>query len=206
MKNDSTCPICEEGNLIERDYEDTVLYKNVTGHLSGFRYSVCDCCDAEITDSAQAKHNKLAIVNFKRSTDGLLTTFQIKEILCKLKISASEASSVIGGGPVSFSKYINGATNQSQSIDTVLRMVSEDPKSYKVLKKLHDERMSKPADPYQIYIRLDNFTEDEISASSLVTAYEPEKSFFHDIGSMIFGDANEQSASDRIIAKVFGTN
>jgi hypothetical protein len=48
--------------------------------------------------------------------------------------------------------------------------------------------------------------DDEVPVSSSVTTYEPEKSFFHDIGSMIFGEASEQPTSDRVIAKIFGIN
>lgn len=202
----NTCPICEEGKLIERNYEDTVQYKNITGHLSGFKYSICDYCEAEITDHIQAKYNKLAVVNFKRSTDGLLTTYQIKEILSLLNISASEASHVIGGGPVSFSKYINGAVNQSQSIDSMLRLVSHDPKLYIALKKLHDERIAKTSKPYQLYIRLDSSTDEEAEGYMPATKYVSEKSFFHEIGSMIFGDAGEQHATNGVFARFIGIN
>lgn len=154
MSLEKNCPICEAGRLIETDYEDEIVYKNATGYLSGFQCSTCNACGAVITNSKQAKHNKLAVVNFKRNVDGLMTTHQIKDLLEKIGVSASEASAVIGGGPISFHKYINGSVTQSQAVDSILRAVSEKPEIYESLKAISKERARRIEQPYKIYIRL----------------------------------------------------
>lgn len=157
MDNDmnvtNICPICETGNLIETDYDESIIYKNATGHLSGFRCSTCKECEAVITDSKQAKHNKLAVVNFKRAVDGLMTTYQIRELIERLGISATEASTVIGGGPVSFHKYINGSVTQSIAIDSILRAINDNPEIYESLKKVNSERTHKISQPYKVFVR-----------------------------------------------------
>lgn len=197
------CPMCEEGVLIEKEYEDTIQYKHVTGHLAGFKYSICNCCEAEITNHLQAKHNKLAVVNFKRLTDGLLTTYQIKEVVNKLGISLTEASNVLGAGPVSFSKYVNGSINQSASVDTTLRLLSADPSQYSRLKKIYDERQTRPSEPYQIYLHLKDSVSSTPRPVRTIPAYIPDNFSLTSFAAQILSETNEPAEPQGLISRFF---
>ncbi|MDY4311233.1 type II toxin-antitoxin system MqsA family antitoxin [Pseudomonas putida] len=197
------CPMCEEGYLIEKEYEDTIQYKHAIGHLAGFKYSVCNCCDAEITNHLQAKHNKLAVVDFKRATDGLLTTYQIKEIVNTLGISLTEASNVIGGGPVSFSKYVNGSINQSLSVDTTLRLLMIDPAQYLRLKKIYEERQTRPSEPYQIYLHLKDSEPSAPRVNHAISAYVPDTLGLTTLAARIFSETSEPAEPQGLISRFF---
>ena len=60
---------------------------------------------------------------FRKSVDGLLTGTEICALRDKYKLTQGQAAKLFGGGPVAFSKYENDDVSQSESMDTLLRLV-----------------------------------------------------------------------------------
>lgn len=121
------CPICLEGNLVQKNYTGTLSHKGITAHISSFEHSVCDCCESELANHLQTKNNKLIAIEFQRVADGFLPPSQILSIRKKLKLNTRDASSIIGGGGIAFSKYENGTIKQSTAVDNLLRLLDEKP-------------------------------------------------------------------------------
>lgn len=140
MKNTKPCPICDEGVLVERNYTSTISYKNAKLTIDGFKHSICNCCGSEIANQAQAKANKLLVIDFQRQADGLLPSIEVNRIRKKVGQSILDASSIIAGGGVAFSKYENGTITQSLAADNLLRLLDRHPN---LIEELHDYRKSR---------------------------------------------------------------
>lgn len=130
------CPVCEAGMLHIEEVALPVTYKSSTTTVSGFIHSVCDSCGAEVADYEATKHNKRLVISHQKSIDGLLTGEEVNLILKKLNITQSKASSIFGGGPVAFSKYINNEVTQSEAMDKLLRVSFNVPEALEFLATL----------------------------------------------------------------------
>lgn len=125
--NTKTCPICMSGNLEERSFSSRLINKGIEVNITSFLHSVCNVCEAEVADDKQLKHNKLLAIEFQRATDGYLTPSEITRIRKKLKLNIRDASELIGGGGIAFSKYENGITKQSNAVDNLIRLLDAHP-------------------------------------------------------------------------------
>ena len=116
------CPICGEGHvtahveIVESEYRGhkTMLPSNL---------KLCDTCHSDFAGSPEGKLNKRAIMAFRKSVDGLLTGTEICALREKYKLTQTQAARLFGGGPVAFSKYENDDVSQSESMDSLLRLV-----------------------------------------------------------------------------------
>lgn len=73
MMNDKTlCPLCGEGHLTPRTEETVTEYAGQEGKLT-LHFAECNACGSEITDDADSRANKRAVLAFRKSVDGLLT-------------------------------------------------------------------------------------------------------------------------------------
>jgi len=122
----SVCPICEEGRLIAIEDMDDAEYRGVTRCLP-LHYSECDACGSETATPEQTRHNKRAMIAFKKEVDGLLTGQEIVVLRKRLGLTQAQAAKLFGGGPVAFSKYEKDDVTQSESMDKLLRMADKIP-------------------------------------------------------------------------------
>ena len=95
------------------------------GHkkLLPLHYQLCDACHSDFAGAKEGKLNKRAIMAFRKSVDGLLTGAEICALREKYNLTQGQAAKLFGGGPVAFSKYENDDVAQSESMDSLLRLV-----------------------------------------------------------------------------------
>lgn len=122
----SVCPICEQGHLVTIEDTNDTEYRGVTRRLP-LHYSECDVCGGETATPEQTRHNKRAMIAFKKEVDGLLTGHQIVALRKRLGLTQAQAAKLFGGGPVAFSKYEKDDVTQSESMDKLLRMADKIP-------------------------------------------------------------------------------
>lgn len=122
MNTKELCPICGEGHVTDHVDQVESEYK---GHktLLPLHYQLCDVCHSDLAGAKDSKLNKRAVLAFRKSVDGLLTGIEICALREKYKLTQSQAAKLFGGGPVAFSKYENDDVSQSESMDTLLRLV-----------------------------------------------------------------------------------
>lgn len=82
------------------------------------------------------RDHRRAITAAKKQYDELLSGQEIRKIREDLGIDQSEAHQLFGGGPTAFSKYENNDVIQSESMDTLLRLVHMSKLTFENLKYL----------------------------------------------------------------------
>jgi HTH-type transcriptional regulator/antitoxin MqsA len=122
MDTKELCPICGEGHVTSHVEMVESEYKGQTTMLPS-HYQLCDACHSDFAGAREGKLNKRAIMAFRKSVDGLLTGAEICELRGQYKLTQGQAAKLFGGGPVAFSKYENDDVAQSESMDTLLRLV-----------------------------------------------------------------------------------
>ena len=80
--------------------------------------------------------HRISITSAKKQYDELLSGHEIRKIREDLGIDQSEAYRLFGGGPTAFSKYENNDVIQSESMDTLLRLVHMSKLTFENLKHL----------------------------------------------------------------------
>lgn len=125
MSDQQICPLCGEGHvtgavqLIESEYKGRV-------EQLPLHFKVCDVCTSDFAGAEENKLNKRALIAFRKKVDGLLTGDEITALRKTYKLTQLQAAQLFGGGPVAFSKYENDDVAQSESMDTLLRVVRRD--------------------------------------------------------------------------------
>ena len=123
------CPICGEGHvtaqvqMVESDYK---------GHKAALplHFRLCDTCTSDFAGAAESKLNKRALMAFRKQVDGLLTGEEITALRKHYRLTQAQAAKLFGGGPVAFSKYENDDVAQSESMDTLLRLVRRSKEAF----------------------------------------------------------------------------
>ncbi len=133
-ESNNLCAVCGEGILHPQLGKSAVEYKGQSNELD-LHFSLCDVCGSELSDAAQLRTNKRAMVAFKKQVDGLLTGTEVRALREKLGINQAEAAQVFGGGPVAFSKYESNDVTQSEAMDKLLRLAAELPVAFALLAK-----------------------------------------------------------------------
>jgi len=126
------CPICGEGHVTNGVEIVDYTYKEKTALLP-LRFTNCDTCGSESAGVVESRANKRAVLAFRKTVDGLLTGDEICAIRDKYKLKQGQAARLFGGGPVAFSKYENDDVAQSESMDTLLRLVRRSTEAFWVL-------------------------------------------------------------------------
>lgn len=126
------CPVCGEGHVTNGVEMVDYTYKEKTALLP-FRFTSCDTCGSESAGVVESRANKRAVMAFRKAVDGLLTGDEICAIRDKYKLKQGQAARLFGGGPVAFSKYENDDVAQSESMDTLLRLVRRSTEAFWVL-------------------------------------------------------------------------
>lgn len=132
METKELCPICGEGHVTSHVEMVESEYKGQTKALA-LHYRLCDTCHADFAGAPESKLNKRGVMAFRKAVDGLLTGDEICAIRDKYKITQGQAARLFGGGPVAFSKYENDDVAQSESMDTLLRLVRRSTDAFWVL-------------------------------------------------------------------------
>jgi HTH-type transcriptional regulator / antitoxin MqsA len=124
MNDKTLCPLCGEGHLSPRTEKTVTEYAGQQGKVI-LRFSECDACGSEITNDADSRANKRAVLVFRKSVDGLLTGAEIRALREKLGITQDQAARLFGGGPKAFSKYEADDVAHSASMNTLLCLVRQ---------------------------------------------------------------------------------
>jgi len=122
LETKEQCPICGEGHVT--DHVDQIEHE-YKGHKTVLpsHYQTCDTCHSDFAGAREGKMSKRGIMAFRKSVDGLLTGTEIVALRKKYKLTQEQAAKLFGGGPVAFSKYENDDVSQSESMDSLLRLV-----------------------------------------------------------------------------------
>ena len=129
MDTKELCPICGEGHVTHHLDQFESDYKGHKAMLPS-HYKLCDTCHSDFAGAKEGKLNKRAIMAFRKSVDGLLTGAEICALREKYKLTQTQAAKLFGGGPVAFSKYENDDVSQSESMDSLLRLVRRSEVSF----------------------------------------------------------------------------
>lgn len=122
MENKQLCPICGEGHVISHVDQVESEHK---GHkaMVALHYKVCDTCTSDFAGAEESRLSKRAVMAFRKSVDGLLNGAEILALRKQYHLTQDQAAKLFGGGPVAFSKYENDDVSQSESMDSLLRLV-----------------------------------------------------------------------------------
>lgn len=130
MNEENICPVCGENALKQVEYSLNLEFKGSEYTVDGFRRSVCESCESEVTNPDQSLHNKRVALEARKRAENLLSGLQIRAIRQGYNLTQQQAATIFGGGPVAFSKYEKGDVVQSASMDRLLRVVEAVPAAY----------------------------------------------------------------------------
>ncbi len=122
MTQKPLCPLCGEGHLTAHTEEMVTEYEGRTGTVT-LRFTECDVCGSEITNEADSRANKRAMLAFRKSVDGLLSGTEIRALREHYGITQDQAARLFGGGPKAFSKYETDDVAHAVSMDRLLLLV-----------------------------------------------------------------------------------
>lgn len=134
MNTKELCPLCGEGHVTVQVEQVENEYKGHKALLSQ-HFKQCDHCGSDFAGAAEAKLNKRALMAWRKQIDGLLTGAEITELRNQYKLTQAQAAQLFGGGPVAFSKYENDDVAQSESMDTLLRLVRRSAEAFRALQE-----------------------------------------------------------------------
>ena len=129
MSAQELCPICGEGHVTASVQMVEYEYKGHRAELPS-HYKQCDTCTSDFAGMAESKQNKRIVMAFRKQVDGLLTGDEITALRKQYQLTQAQAAKLFGGGPVAFSKYENDDVAQSESMDTLLRLIRRSPAAF----------------------------------------------------------------------------
>ena len=129
MSAQEFCPICGEGHVTEQVQSVETEYKGHKAQLL-LHFKLCDTCTSDFAGAAESKLNKRVLMAFRKSVDGLLTGADIIALRKQYNLTQAQSARLFGGGPVAFSKYENDDVAQSESMDTLLRLVRRSTEAF----------------------------------------------------------------------------
>lgn len=133
--HNSCCKACGEGILTQQTRIREIPYKDTILKVKEVLWE-CEECGAQPSTTSLMRDHRRAIVAAKKQYDELLSGQEIRKIREDLGIDQSEAHQLFGGGPTAFSKYENNDVIQSESMDTLLRLVHMSKLTFENLKHL----------------------------------------------------------------------
>lgn len=123
MNAEELCPICGAGHVTDHVGQVESEYKGHKGMVA-LHHRLCDACQSDFAGAKEGRLNKRGVMAFRKTVDGLLTGAAICALRERYGLTQAQAAKLFGGGPVAFSKYENDDVAQSESMDTLLRLVS----------------------------------------------------------------------------------
>lgn len=146
MKTQELCPLCGEGHVSTHSEMVESEYKEHKAMLP-LVFKQCDACGSDFAGAAESKLNRRVLMAWRKQVDGLLTGEEITALRKQYKLTQGQAAKLFGGGPVAFSKYENDDVMQSESMDTLLRLVRRSSATFWALvseKSMESEFMQEP--------------------------------------------------------------
>jgi HTH-type transcriptional regulator / antitoxin MqsA len=122
MKTPTLCPLCGEGQVTSRCEDVAQTYGSHTCAVPMY-FRSCDHCGSDFAGADESLLNRRAMMAFRKRVDSRLPGSRVLALREKYKITQAQAARLFGGGPVSFSKYENDDVEQSEAMDTLLRLV-----------------------------------------------------------------------------------
>lgn len=129
MSAQELCPICGEGHVTALVQMVESEYKGQKAQLP-LHFKLCDTCTSDFAGAAESKLNRRALMAWRKQVDGLLTGDDITALRKQYKLTQIQAARLFGGGPVAFTKYENDDVMQSESMDTLLRLVRRSKEAF----------------------------------------------------------------------------
>ncbi|MES2943627.1 MAG: type II toxin-antitoxin system MqsA family antitoxin [Pseudomonadota bacterium] len=122
MNTEELCPICGEGHVTAEIQELESEYKGQKAMLP-LHFRQCKICTSDFAGAPETRLNRRALMAFRKHVDGLLSGAEITALRKQYHMTQGQAARLFGGGQVAFSKYENDDVAQSESMDTLLRLV-----------------------------------------------------------------------------------
>ena len=129
MNTQELCPLCGEGHVTVRSDMVENEYKGQKAMLP-LVFKQCDACGSDFAGAAEAKQNRRVLMAWRKQLDGLLTGEEVTALRKQYELTQAQAAKLFGGGPVAFSKYENDDVMQSESMDTLLRLVRRSKEAF----------------------------------------------------------------------------
>ncbi len=118
------CPVCGEGQLVEREQATTLAYKGLeTTVLVPGQW--CDVCGDGILGPEGLRVRDVARAELRAKFQGVLGPSEVKRIREKLGLSQRTASELLGGGAQSFQRYESGAVVVSEGMSNQLILLDK---------------------------------------------------------------------------------
>ena len=127
LKNGTVCPICGHGKISEKIIVKPFGYKNKKISIPDYHIFECATCEEKIVGNETLRKTEKILTDFRRKTDGLLASDEIKAIRKKLGKTQTEMAVLLGVGEKNFARYENGQVTQSRAMDKLLRILDTDP-------------------------------------------------------------------------------
>lgn len=120
------CPFCDKEHDIEimETHSECLIKNEKVNYIEKYYY--CKECDEEFADGELIDQNLQNARDQYRIKHQLLTSFEIKEIRNKYKLSQADLSLILGWGEITITRYETKEI-QNENYDTVLRSVSDNP-------------------------------------------------------------------------------
>lgn len=129
MNPATLCPLCGEGNVVSRSEEVEQTYGGHRCQVPMF-FRSCEHCGSDFAGAEESLMNRRAMMAFRKRVDGRMSGKAVVALRDKYRITQSQAARLFGGGPVSFSKYENDDVEQSEAMDTLLRLVEANESAF----------------------------------------------------------------------------
>lgn len=99
---------------------------------------MCPYCGREVVEPSIEAENNIRIFDEQKKAMGLLTSYEIKAIRKKRRLSQAELARLIGAGEKTITRY-EGGTIQDKVFDTLIRLIDDDA-AYEALIRLNKNK------------------------------------------------------------------
>lgn len=152
------CTSCMKDHDVDIvEIEENVTFKDVNVKFNAI-YEYCSNTDELIETEDMVRLNGLSMKDAYRKEVGLLTSYEIRKIREKYKISQKELSEILNWGMATITRYENHQI-QDRAHDDILRRIDSDPKSFLDILERSRDRISQKnyykhyCNIYEQYIR-----------------------------------------------------
>ena len=123
----SYCDKCKK--LVEYTTKEEKVKENIEGEDISYikKYDICNVCGNIFYSEDTHNYNTISASNELRKKNGIITTWEIEEILKKYNIGKKPLSYVLGWGEVTIIRYLDGQVPERVYSDVMLKVL-EDPK------------------------------------------------------------------------------
>lgn len=144
------CSCCMEEHEVKTALVvECTTFKNKRVKYEG-SYLYCDVAEEFYMDEKQMQENDVRLKDAYRKSEGLLTSYDIKNIRKTYSISQSDLCTLLGWGGKTITRYESHQV-QDKAHDTILKKIAKDPEWFLTL--LNEAKPSLALEAYQKYLR-----------------------------------------------------